>query len=58
MMDAQALLSQALEQNRAWVLYGEYAQLQIIMVMIPSTNQSLSLFIVYIKKNSSMQLPP
>ena len=54
--DAQAPLSQALGQNtravyrRAWVLYGEYALSQNILVAIPVTGQSLFLFIVYMKK--------
>ena len=54
--DAQALLSQALGQNtqavyrRTWMLYGEYALSQNIPVAIPVTEQSLFLFIVYMKK--------
>ena len=36
--------------RRTWVLYGEYAFSKIIPVAIPVTEQSLFLFIVYMKK--------
>ena len=36
--------------RRTWVLYGEYALSQNIPVAIPVTEQSLFLFIVYMKK--------
>ena len=36
--------------RRTWVLYGEYALSKNIPVAIPVTEQSLFLFIVYMKK--------